>query len=138
MKKRPKIVLRKRIQDAEMISGFEKLTKIRLPKPPIEIPVEEHMETVRWEMDMTRESSREEYKKLLDLFQKAGIDAEAHPFIPDMIRIKGRVSIETIPGFWEGYFYIQDPASFQKIRDKDALVFQFFLPRRKPFYRDEL
>ena len=68
MKKRPKIVLRKRIQDAEMISAFEKLTKIYLPKPPIEIPVEKHMETVRWEMDMTKESSRKEYKKLLDLF----------------------------------------------------------------------
>jgi len=51
-------------------------------------------------------------QELLDLFQKAGIEAEAHPFIPDMIRIKGRVSIETIPGYREGYFYIQDPASF--------------------------
>lgn len=68
MKKRPKIVLRKRIQDAKMINAFEKLTKICLPKPPIEIPVEKHMETVRWEMDMTKESSRKEYKKLLDLF----------------------------------------------------------------------
>jgi hypothetical protein len=68
MKKRPKIILRKRIQNAEMISGFEKLSKIDLPKPPIEIPVELHMETVQWEMDMTKESSRKEYKKLLDLF----------------------------------------------------------------------
>ena len=51
-------------------------------------------------------------QELLDLFRKAGIDAEAHPFIPDMIRVKGRVSIETIPGCREGYFYIQDPSSF--------------------------
>jgi len=68
MKKGPKIVLRKRIQDSDIISGFEKLTKIRLPKPPVEIPVELHIETVYWEMDMTKESSRREYKRLLDLF----------------------------------------------------------------------
>jgi len=69
MKKRPMIILRKRIQDADMISNFEKLTKLRLPKPPSEIPVELHMETLLWEMDMTKESSRKAYKTLVDLFK---------------------------------------------------------------------
>ena len=51
-------------------------------------------------------------KELLKLLKEAGIEAEPHPFIPDMVRVKGRVMIEELPGYREGYFYIQDPASF--------------------------
>jgi len=51
-------------------------------------------------------------KELLKLLKEAGIEAEPHPFIPDMVRVKGRVVIEELPGYKEGYFYIQDPASF--------------------------
>ncbi|WP_239500186.1 16S rRNA (cytosine(967)-C(5))-methyltransferase RsmB [Desulfurobacterium thermolithotrophum] len=51
-------------------------------------------------------------QELLNLLEKTKIDAEPHPFIPYMIRIKGRVPIESIPGYKEGFFYIQDPASF--------------------------
>jgi len=51
-------------------------------------------------------------EELLNLLLKGGIDVEPHPFIPDMLRVKGRVAIEELPGFKEGFFYIQDPASF--------------------------
>ena len=69
MNNRPKIILRKRIQDATMISEFEKLTKIKLPNPPSEIPIEEHMLSVKWEMDMLKESARDEYKEIVNLFE---------------------------------------------------------------------
>lgn len=51
-------------------------------------------------------------EELLKLLRERGIEAEPHPFIPDMIKVKGRVVIEELPGYREGYFYIQDPASF--------------------------
>ena len=51
-------------------------------------------------------------EELLKLLKEAGIEAEPHPFVPDMVRVKGRVLIEELPGYKEGYFYIQDPASF--------------------------
>jgi len=51
-------------------------------------------------------------EKLFSLFKSKGFEVEKHPFVPDMLRIKGRVTIEALPGFKEGYFYIQDPASF--------------------------
>jgi len=51
-------------------------------------------------------------KELLNLLKEAGVEAEPHPFIPDILRVKGRVLIEELPGYREGYFYIQDPASF--------------------------
>ena len=51
-------------------------------------------------------------EELLNLLKEAGVEAEPHPFIPDILRVKGRVLIEELPGYREGYFYIQDPASF--------------------------
>ncbi|WP_132527654.1 16S rRNA (cytosine(967)-C(5))-methyltransferase RsmB [Phorcysia thermohydrogeniphila] len=51
-------------------------------------------------------------EKLFSLLESKGIEVERHPFIPDILRIKGRVPIESLPGYKEGYFYIQDPASF--------------------------
>jgi len=69
MMKKPKIILRKQIKDAAMISAFEELTKIKLPNPPCDIPIEDHILSVQWEMDMTRESARNEYKKILNLFE---------------------------------------------------------------------
>jgi len=51
-------------------------------------------------------------EELFSLLSKEGIEAEKHPFLTDMLRIKGRVPIENLPGYREGYFYIQDPASF--------------------------
>jgi len=51
-------------------------------------------------------------RELLELLKEAGIEAEPHPFISDMVRVKGRVLIEELPGYREGFFYIQDPASF--------------------------
>ena len=54
-------------------------------------------------------SSQEE---LLKLLREKGVEAEPHPYLPDLIRVKGRVAIEELPGYKEGYFYIQDPASF--------------------------
>ncbi|WP_456437896.1 16S rRNA (cytosine(967)-C(5))-methyltransferase RsmB [Desulfurobacterium sp.] len=54
-------------------------------------------------------TSPENFAKLLE---KANIEFEPHPFLHDMFRIKGRVEITSIPGYREGFFYIQDPASF--------------------------
>ena len=51
----------------------------------------------------------EEFSRLL---RKEGVDFEVHPLIPQMIRIKGRVSVRELPGYSEGLFYVQDPASY--------------------------
>ncbi len=51
-------------------------------------------------------------EELLKLFRGNGIEAELHPFIPHMIRVKGRIIVEELPGFKEGLFYVQDPASY--------------------------
>ncbi|WP_456395381.1 16S rRNA (cytosine(967)-C(5))-methyltransferase RsmB [Desulfurobacterium sp.] len=54
-------------------------------------------------------TSPENFAKLLE---KANVEFKPHPFLTDMFRIKGRVEISSIPGYKEGFFYIQDPASF--------------------------
>jgi 16S rRNA (cytosine967-C5)-methyltransferase len=51
-------------------------------------------------------------QELLNLLKRAGVEAEPHPFLKEMIRIKGRVNLPELPGFKEGLFYIQDPASY--------------------------
>jgi len=51
-------------------------------------------------------------EELIRVLRERKIEVEPHPFIPDMIRVKGRVLIEELPGYKEGYFYIQDPASY--------------------------
>jgi len=53
--------------------------------------------------------SQEEF---LNLLLSSGVEADPHPLFEDLVRIKGRVTIESIPGYKEGFFYIQDPASF--------------------------
>ncbi len=50
--------------------------------------------------------------QLLQLLTENGIEVEQHPHLEDMIRVKGRVEIENLPGYKEGFFYIQDPASY--------------------------
>lgn len=64
-----RIVLRKRIKDHQMIKEFESLSRIKLPNPPLELPIEEHLQVLKWEMDMTKDSTVQEYKKLLSLFE---------------------------------------------------------------------
>ncbi|MEO2066052.1 MAG: transcription antitermination factor NusB, partial [Desulfurobacteriaceae bacterium] len=51
-------------------------------------------------------------EELIKVLKEKEIEVEPHPFIPDMIRVKGRALIEELPGYKEGYFYIQDPASY--------------------------
>ena len=51
-------------------------------------------------------------EELLKLFEKNGIETELHRFIPHVVRVKGRVVVEELPGFKEGLFYVQDPASY--------------------------
>ncbi|MEO2067948.1 MAG: 16S rRNA (cytosine(967)-C(5))-methyltransferase RsmB, partial [Desulfurobacteriaceae bacterium] len=51
-------------------------------------------------------------EKFFNLLISSGIEAKFHPLFKDLVRIKGRVVIEDIPGYKEGFFYIQDPASF--------------------------
>ncbi len=63
-----RIILRKRIKDHQMIKGFESLSGIKLPNPPLELPIEEHLQVLTWEMDMTKDSAVQEYKKILSLF----------------------------------------------------------------------
>ncbi len=51
-------------------------------------------------------------KELLSLLKSKGVECEPFEPLPELIRIKGRVPIEGLPGYKEGLFYIQDPASF--------------------------
>ena len=46
------------------------------------------------------------------LLKGEGVECEPHLFIEGMVRIKGKVEVESLPGYKEGYFYVQDPASF--------------------------
>lgn len=56
----------------------------------------------------TLRSTRE---KLLNEFNKEGIEAKPSLFSPDGITISGRYLISTLPGFEDGLFAIQDEAS---------------------------
>ncbi len=51
-------------------------------------------------------------KEFTLLLKEEGINFELHPFTPHMLRVKGRVSIRELPGYSEGLFYVQDPASY--------------------------
>ncbi|WP_456456541.1 16S rRNA (cytosine(967)-C(5))-methyltransferase RsmB [Thermovibrio sp.] len=55
---------------------------------------------------------RTDLKEFTKLLRKEGIEFELHPFIPHMVRVKGRVSVKELPGYSEGLFYVQDPASY--------------------------
>ena len=68
MQKTNKIILRKRITDHDMIINFEKLTGMKLPLPPLEIPAEKHCKVLTWTMNLTKETSTKKYKELLELF----------------------------------------------------------------------
>jgi len=48
----------------------------------------------------------------LKLLESEGFDFEQHPFLEEMVRIKGRIAVEELPGYESGFFYIQDPASY--------------------------
>jgi len=65
--------------------------------------------------------------ELFSLLLREGIEVEKHPFLPDMLRVKGRVPIEDLPGYKEGYFYIQDPASFLAAYLLDPKPFELIL-----------
>jgi hypothetical protein len=69
MQKGVKIVLRKRITEESMIAGFEKLSGIKLPPPPLEEPKELHVMTSIWTFDLSKESGIAAYKELLELFE---------------------------------------------------------------------
>ncbi|SNR79517.1 16S rRNA (cytosine(967)-C(5))-methyltransferase RsmB [Desulfurobacterium atlanticum] len=48
----------------------------------------------------------------LKFLEESGIEFEVHPFIKEMVRIKGKVDIQSLPGYADGFFYIQDVASY--------------------------
>ncbi len=48
----------------------------------------------------------------LTLLEKNNIEFEVHPFIKEMVRIKGKIDIHSLPGYTDGFFYIQDVASY--------------------------
>ncbi|WP_283400448.1 16S rRNA (cytosine(967)-C(5))-methyltransferase RsmB [Desulfurobacterium pacificum] len=50
--------------------------------------------------------------EFLKLLEDKGFGFEQHPFLKEMVRIKGRVAVEELPGYESGFFYIQDPASY--------------------------
>ena len=56
----------------------------------------------------TLEISVEEY---LDLLNRQGISAETNPYAAISLRIAGSVNPERLPGFEDGYFFVQDRAS---------------------------
>ncbi|MDD4737378.1 MAG: 16S rRNA (cytosine(967)-C(5))-methyltransferase RsmB [Kiritimatiellae bacterium] len=48
----------------------------------------------------------------LNRLHAAGItEAEPHPFSPDFIQIPHGIGIATLPGYQEGFFYVQDPST---------------------------
>ena len=56
----------------------------------------------------TLKISIEEYEKKLE---KKRIDVETNTYAPTSLRIRGSVNPERLPGFAEGYFFVQDRAS---------------------------
>jgi 16S rRNA (cytosine967-C5)-methyltransferase len=50
-------------------------------------------------------------EELIGKLKEAGIEAEAAPRAPHAIRIRGGASIEKLPGFAEGLFFVQGEAS---------------------------
>ena len=50
-------------------------------------------------------------EKLRDRLTEEGVEAQLHPWLPDCLVLSGTGSIEHLPSFREGLFYIQDPAA---------------------------
>jgi len=48
---------------------------------------------------------------LQELLREQGISAELHPWCPECLVIRGSGSLEQLPAFREGLFYVQDPAA---------------------------
>jgi len=69
MNKNRKIILRKRIKDENIIREFEILSEIKLPLPPLEVPIERHIKTLSWTFDLSRDKTMVIYKQLLTLFK---------------------------------------------------------------------
>ena len=51
-------------------------------------------------------------KEMIELLKSEGVDCEAHAKLPHLIRVKGRVNVRELPGYEDGFFYVQDPASY--------------------------
>jgi 16S rRNA (cytosine967-C5)-methyltransferase len=60
----------------------------------------------------TLKIDEKEFKRILN---ERNIEWEESSISPLVVRIKGRVVIEELPGYDRGYFYIQDPASFYSV-----------------------
>ncbi|MBR4016716.1 MAG: 16S rRNA (cytosine(967)-C(5))-methyltransferase RsmB, partial [Oscillospiraceae bacterium] len=50
-------------------------------------------------------------EKLRDRLTEEGVEAQLHPWLPDCLVLSGTGSVEHLPTFREGLFYIQDPAA---------------------------
>ena len=48
---------------------------------------------------------------LHEAFAEAGVEAKPHPWMQDCLVLSGTGSIERLPGFREGHFYVQDAAA---------------------------
>jgi 16S rRNA (cytosine967-C5)-methyltransferase len=48
----------------------------------------------------------------LRLLKEKDFDCELYSKLPHLVRVKGRVNVREIPGYKEGFFYVQDPASY--------------------------
>lgn len=54
-------------------------------------------------------------EKLLDSFSENSIDAKAHAYLPDCIVLNSTGAVTSLPGFYEGEFYVQDCAAFMAV-----------------------
>ncbi len=50
-------------------------------------------------------------EKLMERLQEEGVTAESHLWMPDCLVLTGTGSIEQLPSFRDGDFYVQDPAA---------------------------
>ncbi|MCI9263032.1 MAG: 16S rRNA (cytosine(967)-C(5))-methyltransferase RsmB [Oscillospiraceae bacterium] len=50
-------------------------------------------------------------QELIEELTQAGISALAHPWLPDCLELEGTGSLEDLPAFREGRFYVQDAAA---------------------------
>lgn len=109
---RQKDTLKKPVSDADQYSHPEKLIsllrenvgeenlKILLEADNAIPPVVIQVNTLR--------VSAEELKKTLE---SGGVSAEYHPWMPDCLVLTSTGNVEKLPGFSQGYFYVQDAAS---------------------------
>lgn len=74
-----------------------------------EVPIALQVNTLKTDRD-----------KLLLSFENKGIEAMAHPDLPNCIILKSGGAVSSLPGFNEGEFYVQDCAAYMSVLAAEA------------------